>query len=347
MGGKLFPIFFKLFKSTTSFLLIGLMLSFTCYNPEISSFNQFNQLENYNPDLKACLDKVENLCKMNRLDLNRDTFDKMLRDSFNKAKTTGKFKQFYCENFKQGKVDFDSDRKCDSSQIELELKKMNSCGELVEKTHEDFDTINSLCDENLMIQMKQNYLTKEVETKFTDTLKNVVSGYKQIYKDNPEVELVLNQISKSTNFDYRLTTMVAGARNKNDFFDCIDGQKLSWCEANFIIVPGGRVFSDAKTLELILAHEVGHIINKVELPTEEFNQKVSEIKSCNHLNSKIINNSEIENETSADIHMSRYYKKFMKTEISKTHFCHYKAPKSYEKANYLHPYHRQALLNCF
>jgi len=86
---------------------------------------------------------------------------------------------------------------------------------------------------------------------------------------------------------------------------------------------------------------------KDALLTLEFNDKVDQIRACNHLGSKLINKIEIESEASADIYMSRYFKRFMNSDKAQTHFCHYKAPTNYQEANYLHPYHRQALISCF
>jgi len=175
----------------------------------------------------------------------------------------------------------------------------------------------------------------------------VIDGFKDLYQQSPEIQKILNQISKTTNFNYRLTNLVAGARTKSDFYECMDQKRPKWCENQYLIVPGGRVFSDPVALELILAHEVGHMINKVDLPTLEFNDKVDQIRACNHLGSKLINKIEIESEASADIYMSRYFKRFMNSDKAQTHFCHYKAPTNYQEANYLHPYHRQALISCF
>jgi len=123
--------------------------------PVLSEFNQFDK---YNPELLACLEKVEKRCEESPDDLNRKNFERMLEDSFAIAKTTKEFKVFYCQNFYKGKPDFNYNRKCDDQILEQELSKFKECSEMISSSHLEFDTVNSLCDQQVSIELEKNIL---------------------------------------------------------------------------------------------------------------------------------------------------------------------------------------------
>lgn len=342
-----------MFKFLISFLIFSTNTlasnnSYSCPAPDIGDLKVFTKTNNYKVDLKQCLEEVKNLCDGVKTDLNEMNLNQLKQSAFERATKSKDFHNFYCQNFKNNIIDHNFDRKCSTKLVQKQIEKYHSCDDMVSKDHNDYETTFKLCDYILMQELKKD-LTNEIKDKFEVKLNSVIDGYKEIYKNDKNVITALSKISKTTNYNYRLSSFVAGARDISEFsYECdFADVKPTWCDSSYIIAPGGRVFSHPENLELILAHEVGHIINKESLPENEFSSTMKSLKGCNHLNSKGIDNDLVRSEASADIHMSRYYQKYMKPNIVKTHFCKYDQENHvYSKENYLHPYHRQALINC-
>jgi hypothetical protein len=326
-------------------------LGFSCYTNQesIAALSPFPQFSNFQLSLKDCLKKIERDCESEQYDPDELNYNKLKADAFEEMKATKDFKDFYCINFEQSEVDFSSDRKCSTLSIQ---PKQKSCENLAPKEHEDYITITDECNSLLTEHLKPR-LTTTVKDRFSSTLSEVLTNFKTLHKNNADVTRLLDQVSKTTNFDYRLTSFTAGARGTNEFDQCAEYNEDEvpvWCQSKHIIVPGGKVFLPKERLELILAHEVGHIINKTSHPNNKFDQLIDKLKKVNHKGSKKIKKAkeELRNETYADIHMQEYKNSFMNTEPIKNHFCHYdKGLEIYnEQTHYLHPYHRQALINC-
>lgn len=326
------------------FLLTG----FTCPVMNPSSLDAFSAFDNYSPELKTCLEKTARLCEQTLKDPSTENFKQITAHAFNQLKEQSEFLEFYCQNFEKGQLSYKPDRRCHPVDLKKELTEIHSC-DFIPKKNEEASEARNICDQYLTDELKKpKYLTKDRKDNFKATLSKVIDGYKQLYPSNPSILKILTQISPDTDFEYRLSTFVAGAREKNDMMNCDPTWGTAeWCKGDYYIVPGGRIFSEPQNLELIIAHEVGHIINKVELPEKEYQKISSQLKTCNHLGSQNLDEDQLRSETSADIHMSQYHKNFMKDSRIETHFCLYEQPQNYLKANYLHPYHRQALLNCW
>gem|GEM_PF-6736868 len=322
-------------------------MSFTCPELTPTGLNVFIPLDKYDPEFKACLEKTAKLCESTPRDKSSENFQKVTKLAFDKVKDTAEFKEFYCQNFEKSKVSFNYDRKCDQTSLDNELNSLHSC-EFISKDNADASEALALCQQFLNDEIKKpNYLTSELKTNFKKTLKDVIDGYNKIYPDNKDIKNILLKVSLETDFDYRLSTFVAGARDKSEVQGCDPTWGVAeWCKGDYFILPGGRIFSEPQNLELILAHEVGHIINKVSLPENAFATVTSKLMACNHLGSSSLDIDQLRSETSADLHMARYHEKFMQEKSVETHFCQYDKKEKYEKSNYLHPYHRQALINC-
>lgn len=339
-------------KVTFHFIFISfsafLCMSFTCEPKLPEILPEFSNLENYDPAFKKCLEETKNRCLQSGSDENKKKFEDVLGNAFAEIKKSSEFREYYCQNFENGKPKFNFERECDALEVSRALEGASSCDELIKKPDEHIE-VSNLCSELVIQELKKpKYLTEKIKTNFKSKLKNVISGYQEIFSDNKAIQEVLEKISLETDFDYRLTTFVAGARTNSDLPICaFEWDRLSFCEKEFVIVPGGKVFSRPENLELILAHEVGHIINRVKLPEKEFDKFTSTLKSCNHLGSSELVEDDLRSEASADIYMQKYFKKFMKQGPPlDTHFCDYEPHKSYQKTSYLHPFHRQAMLNC-
>lgn len=328
-------------------LVLPLLMSFTCEVQAPSALDSFSAFENYPPELKECLEKTAKLCQETKTDKSTENFKTVSAKAFDKVKRSKEFTDFYCENFQNGKLSFDGNRKCDLKLISKELEQKHSC-EFIPKNDDNATEAQNICGQFVIDELKKpDYLTPELKTNFKKTLVNVIDGFKKIYPKNKNVADILSKISLDTDFEFRLSTFVAGARERNELQGCdATWGEASWCKGDYFILPGGRIFSEPQNLELIIAHEVGHIINKVDLPEKEYGKTTAQLKACNHLDSQRLDIDQLRSETSADIHMAKYYREFMKGSDVKTHFCQYEQKNDYLKSTYLHPYHRQALLNC-
>jgi hypothetical protein len=331
-----------------SLLALPLLMSFTCGPQSQGALDAFSSFETYTPELKECLEKTKKLCEGVVTDKSSENFNSVIGRAFEKVKNNKDFLDFYCQNFENGKISFNYDRKCNLTSLKKEIEQLRSC-DFIPKNDHDADEALNICSQLLNDELqKPEYLTKEHKENFKKTLSSVVERFKQLYSSENGVKEILSKISLDTDFEYRLSSFVAGAREKNELSGCNSnwGEPASWCKGDYFILPGGRIFSEPANLELILAHEVGHIINHVNLPEKQFSAVTSKLKNCDHLGSQKLNEEQLRSETSADIHMARYHKEFMKDDVS-THFCKYDQKENYLSANYLHPFHRQSLINCY
>ncbi len=332
-------------------LLILLSFSASAYVCQgefrINDFKQFSSFENLDLDLKACLEKTQKLCEESK----KNDFDKLFLESRTRAMSeviqNKDFQEFYCMNFEKGAPSYDSDRKCKASTVLIELKDKKDCESFVSKDHEDYELYATNCNYYLNEVMEKS-LGQWRKNLFKNKLKVIKENYKKLYP-NKKVHKILDQISNTTNFNFRLSSFVAGARSKEDLSsDCMVSDE-PWCKSDYVILPGGKIYLKPENLELVLAHEIGHIINDVQKP-KEYTGLIDKIQKCNHLGSKNIKNlkDELEEETSADIHMAKYANEFMDLNKINDHFCNYKATHKYEKKpSYLNSIHRQGLVNCF
>lgn len=328
-------------------LFLGIFQSYICYETNFTTIDEFGEFKDYDPDLKACLDKVAELCKSLDEDSDQIHFDNLKKIAFLNARTTEEFHEFYCWNFDKGVPKFDANRKCDPTELQNEVSKYTSCEDMLEKTQANEEEIENGCLALEAQQMMDN-VTQDIKDKFETKLAKVISGYKEMFEGNTDILSMLDQIAPTTFYNYRLSEPVAGAREVLSFNEeCMwEPEKKEWCKYKLMVVPGGKVFWNESSLELVLAHEIGHFINYIELPENAYQKTMKSLIACNHLDSKKIDIEEARNETSADIYMAKYNKLFMKSQDIQSHFCHYEIPTDYSKASYLHPYHRQALLNC-
>jgi hypothetical protein len=314
---------------------------------------KFPAFENLDLDFNACVRKVQKDCDSIAFDPDEKRFERLKEEAFNQIKKTKEFKDFYCQNFKNGVVNYSPDRSCPNIKIPSKFK---DCITMAPKESEDYDVIKNQCSALLSEALKPS-LTLKIRDNFNSTLSRVLKNFKGLHSDKQDVVKILESVSKYTNFDYRLTTFVAGARDKASFYECMEDlgeKKPKWCDKENIIVPGGKVFLSNERLELVLAHEIGHIINKTYHPDKQYENLIGKLKKADNLGSKSIKESkeELRSETYADIHMKEYQRKFIDKSQINSHFCNYEKDLSKEKSfyklgtNYLHPYHRQALINC-
>ena len=241
---------------------------------------------------------------------------------------------------------FNPDRKCKREKLLKELEGTKDCESFVSKDHDEYEFYERNCNHFLRGAMVKS-LGDWRKNLFKNTLKKIKNNYKLMYPDK-KVQEIIDSISDTTNFEYRLPHFVAGARQKGDLSRICMMNDAPWCKSDYVIMPGGKVFLKPENLELVLAHEIGHVINDVQMP-KDYDLTVTKIQKCNHLGSKRIKNlkEQLEEETSADIHMAKYAKKFMNPESINDHFCNYRETHNYEKESvYLNSIHRQALINC-
>lgn len=334
------------------FFSFSVLSAEVCEMPDIYAFNKFNKFDHLNLDLKECLKKVQKDCEKVGENQNQLKLDKRVKKAFEKAKKTKAFREMYCTNYLNGEINMDWDRNCSKKDIDLQLEDFSQCSDF--PVTADDDRVHTMCDDYVIEQMQVD-LTPEIKNNYKKTIQKVISGFSELYKDKLEVQEILSQIAIDTNFKYRLNKMVAGQRVSTDpemQYDCMwEEKKPEWCESPYIIVPGGYVFANQESMELVMSHEVGHVINDVLLNEPELRSKANQIKGCAHEGSSILNADNILGEGGADLHMAKYYHKFMKTKKSLTHFCHYPMDATFyldsRHNHYLHPYHRQALINCY
>lgn len=324
-------------------------MAFTCPVMSPGPLDSFTALESYSPELKDCLEKTEKLCRQTSVDKSSQNFRLVTARAFDEIKRSHDFQEFFCQNFEKGKISFNPERKCQQAQLTQELASFHSC-DFISKLDDNASEPMSICQQLLTDELKKpTYLTNDLKNNFTKTLTQVIEGFKKIHSNDKAIHQILSKISLGTDFDFRLSSFVAGARDRSEVSGCDSnwGEAADWCQGDYFILPGGRIFSEPENLELILAHEVGHIINKVSLPEKNFSEVSTKLRSCNHLDSKNLNEDQLRSETSADIHMARYHKEFMPSSSVETHFCQYNQKENYQISHYLHPYHRQALINCY
>lgn len=321
--------------------------------PDVVTFKKFERFDHINLDLKACLEQIEKDCEDAGPNTNKIELDKKVSIAFEKAKKTKAFRKMYCTNYLNGEINIDWDRKCFDEKMDLALSDFRKCEDF--PVTADDDRVHTQC-EYLLNQEMLKQVTPDIKKNYTDKIQKVINGFKEIYSHDPDIKEVLSRIAIETDFSYRLSELVAGQREPTDkelSIQCFDDNRPKWCYSDYLIVPGGRIFSDDASLELILAHEVGHVINDITMFEPELRSKAHQIKACAHAGSSILDIDKIttQGEGAADLHMAKYYHRFMKNQSSRTHFCHYPMDATFyiddRQNHYLHPYHRQALINCY
>lgn len=184
---------------------------------ESRPLDSFSAFENYTPELKECLEKTAKLCEETKTDKSTENFKAVTARHFDKVKHSKEFKAFYCENFEKGKVSFNSDRKCNLEILNQELEKHHSC-EFIPKNDDDASEALNICGQFLIDELKKpEYLTPALKNNFKKTLVDVIDGFKKLYPKNKDVAQALSKISLDTDFEYRLSTFVAGREIRVNF----------------------------------------------------------------------------------------------------------------------------------
>jgi hypothetical protein len=147
------------------------------------ALDPFPQFIGLDLNLKKCLEKVERDCKAIIIDTDEQEFYTKRKKAFSKMQKDNDFRDFYCQNFKERKVNFDMNRICKEINID---PKQTECETLAPKEHEDYNLIRSTCNTYLSKALESE-LTESIKNKFSSILSKVIENYGVLHNDNPDI----------------------------------------------------------------------------------------------------------------------------------------------------------------